>query len=150
MFILEHVQLEAGMDWKLVTYLGYVLVSVALTVWVGRSLFRNGRVFLVDVFDGNRELAGSVNHLLVVGFYLINLGFISLALRTGNAVATATGAVELLSRKLGLVLLVLGVMHMGNVWALNRMRRRNRPAPPQRPLIPPQPVPYPAAPVPGS
>jgi hypothetical protein len=142
--------MEAEMDWKLVTYLGYVLVSVALTIWVGRSLYRNGRVFLVDVFDGNSELANSVNHLLVVGFYLINLGFISLALRTGDAVSTATGAVELLSRKLGLVLLVLGVMHLGNVWALNRMRRRNRPAPSQRPLIPPQPVHYPAAPVPGS
>ena len=136
------------MDWKLVTYLGYVLVSVALTVWVGRSLHRNGRVFLVDVFDGNTELATSVNHLLVVGFYLINLGFISLALRTGDAVSTATVAVELLSRKLGLVLLVLGVMHLGNVLALNRMRRRNRPVPPQRPFAPP--VPYPAAPVPSS
>jgi hypothetical protein len=56
------------------TYLAYLLISVALTVWVARTLHRNGRIFLVDSFLGNEPLADSVNHLLVVGFYLINIG----------------------------------------------------------------------------
>jgi hypothetical protein len=56
-------------------------VSIAMTVWVGRTLFRGGRVFLVDVFGGNDALADSINRLLVVGFYLVNFGFISLNLR---------------------------------------------------------------------
>jgi hypothetical protein len=138
------------MDWKLVMYLVYVTLSVALTVWVGRSLYRNGRVFLINVFAGDRELAGSVNHLLVVGFYLINLGFVALALRTGDAVATATGAVELLSRKMGLVLLVLGVIHLGNVFVLNRMRRRatERQAP-RHPVFPPPNLAQPVMPQPA-
>ncbi len=54
-----------------VTYVVYLLLSIALTVWVARTLFKNGRIFLVDVFHGNEALADSVNHLLVVGFYLI-------------------------------------------------------------------------------
>ena len=62
------------------TQLAYLAISVALTVWVARTLHRNGRVFLVDCFHGNTELADSVNHLLIVGFYLINVGFVSLAL----------------------------------------------------------------------
>jgi hypothetical protein len=143
------------MDWKLVTYLVYVLLSVGLTFWVARSLYRNGRVFLLSVFDGDRELAGSVNHLLVVGFYLINLGFVSFLLRTGDAVATATGAVELLSRKMGVVLLVLGVMHLGNLLILSRMRRRRTaPVPPPMPrqVVGPNLLPYPgtAQAAPGS
>lgn len=134
------------MDWKLATYLMYVLLSVLLTIWVAQSLHRNGKVFLVTVFDGNTELAGSVNHLLVVGFYLINLGFVSFMLQTGDQVSTATGAVELLSRKMGLVLLVLGVMHLGNLLVLNRMRRRH--LTPARIAPPTYPVPdvYPTAP----
>src|SRR3982751_7125368 len=91
-----------------ITYLLYLVISIALTVWVAQTLFKNGRLFLVDVFHGNEALADSVNHLLVVGFYLINLGFVSLALRIGYEVSDARGSIEALSAKVGLVLLVLG------------------------------------------
>src|ERR687889_2780128 len=90
------------------TYLMYVCLSVALTVWVAQTLHKNGRLFLVDVFHGNEALADSVNHLLVVGFYLINLGYVSLMLKIGSPVENPQASIEALSIKIGLVLLVLG------------------------------------------
>ena len=96
------------MNWLLTTYVSYLLISVALTVWVARTLHKNGRIFLVDSFLGNEQLADSVNHLLVVGFYLINIGYVTLALKYGAAAANAQEALETLSTKVGLVLLVLG------------------------------------------
>jgi hypothetical protein len=108
------------------TYLLYLVISVALTVWVARTLFKNGRIFLVDVFRGNAELADSVNHLLVVGFYLINLGYVTLALRMGYEVASLQVSIEALSEKIGFVLLVLGGMHFFNLYVFSRMRRRSR------------------------
>ena len=107
------------------TYLIYLALSIALTVWVGRTLHKNGRVFLVDVFHGNETLADSVNHLLVVGFYLINFGYVSLALKLGYAIETAEQSVEALSVKIGMVLLVLGGMHLFNLFVFSRMRRRS-------------------------
>src|SRR5580692_3486278 len=95
-------------------YLAYLAVSLAATVWVARTLHRNGRSFLVDAFHGNADLADSVNHLLVVGFYLINIGYVTLALRTTADVATARGAIELVCDKVGVVLVVLGAMHFFN------------------------------------
>src|SRR5678809_71887 len=65
-------------------YLIYLTISITLTVWVARTLHKNGRIFLVDSFLGNEQLADSVNHLLVVGFYLINIGYVSLALKYGE------------------------------------------------------------------
>lgn len=109
---------------EITTYLLYLAISIALTVWVGRTLFKNGRVFLVDVFHGNESLADSVNHLLVVGFYLINFGYVSLALKLGYDVATAREGIEALSVKVGMVLLVLGAMHFFNLFIFSRMRRR--------------------------
>lgn len=106
------------------TYLIYLAVSIALTIWVARTLHKNGRVFLVDVFHGNEALADSVNHLLVVGFYLINLGYVSLALKLGYNVDTAQDGIEALSVKVGMVLLVLGGMHFFNLFIFSRMRRR--------------------------
>ena len=106
------------------TYLIYLAISIALTVWVARTLHKNGRVFLVDVFHGNEPLAYSVNHLLVVGFYLINFGYVSLALELGYNVTTAQEGIEALSVKVGMVLLVLGAMHFFNLFIFSRMRRR--------------------------
>lgn len=106
------------------TYLIYLTLSIALTVWVARTLHKNGRVFLVDVFHGNEALADSVNHLLVVGFYLINFGYVSLALKLGYRIETAEQSVEALSVKIGMVLLVLGGMHLFNLFVFSRMRRR--------------------------
>ena len=111
------------MNTTLVTYLVYLAVSIALTVWVARTLHRNGRVFLVDVFDNRSDLADSVNHLLVVGFYLVNFGYVSLALKLAEQVGDAVAATEALSHKVGLVLVVLGGMHFFNLYVFSRIRR---------------------------
>jgi hypothetical protein len=106
------------------TYCAYVACSVLLTVWVAQTLHRNGRVFLVEAFMGNAALADSVNHLLVVGFYLINIGYVALALKYGDKPWSVQTAIEFFSTKIGLVLLVLGSMHFMNLWIFSRMRRR--------------------------
>ena len=118
------------------TYLAYLAISLALTVWVARTLHKNGRVFLVDSFLGNEALADSVNHLLVVGFYLVNIGFVTLALKYGDKATDAPTGLEILSSKVGLVLVVLGVMHFFNLYVFSRLRRRglqHRSAPPPLP-----------------
>lgn len=107
-----------------ITYAIYLVISIAMTVWVARTLHKNGHVFLVDSFGGNEALAASVNHLLVVGFYLINIGYVSLALRETVRPQGAAAAIELLSRKIGWVLLVLGAMHFFNMLVIAKMRRR--------------------------
>jgi hypothetical protein len=114
-----------NVDFLVVTYCFYLLISISLTIWVARTLFRNGRVFLVDVFHGNASLADSVNHLLVVGFYLVNLGYVSLALKLGYDVTSARGSIEALSQKVGVVLMVLGGMHFFNLYVFSRIRRRS-------------------------
>jgi hypothetical protein len=112
------------MTFTVATYLAYLVISIALTAWVGRTLFKNGRVFLVDVFAGNEALADSTNHLLVVGFYLINLGYVAFALTLGRDLPDLRRAIEALSGKVGGVLLVLGLMHFANLFVFSRVRRR--------------------------
>ena len=114
------------MEPKVITYGAYVLISAMLTVWVARTLHKNGRVFLIEVFGGDEGLADSVNHLLVVGFYLINFGYVALALKIGDEIANAKEGIEALSWKIGLVLLVLGGMHFFNLFIFQRIHRRPR------------------------
>ena len=112
--------MEAYTVW---TYILYLTVSMVLTVWVARTLHKNGRVFLVETFR-KEDLADSVNHLLVVGFYLINAGYVTLALKYGDKPNNLKGAIEFFSTKIGLVLLVLGAMHFFNLAVFSKMRRR--------------------------
>jgi hypothetical protein len=110
----------------LACYLSYLAISIALTVWVARTLHKNGRVFLVDAFLGNVELADSVNHLLLVGFYLFNFGYIALALKIDETLSSARQVIEIESYKIGVILVLLGAMHLFNLFVLSRMRGRAR------------------------
>jgi hypothetical protein len=118
---------ENNMNIVVATYLVYLVISIALTIWVAKTLHKNGRPFLLDVFQGNETLADSVNHLLVVGFYLINFGFVSFWLKLGYAISTAQESVEALSTKIGVVLVVLGAMHFFNLFIFTRIRRQSHP-----------------------
>ena len=111
-------------DYTVITYSIYLVIALSVTVWVARTLHKNGRIFLVDCFRGNQELADSVNHLLVVGFYLVNIGFVTLYLKLAFPVTDAKGVFEALSGKIGTVLIVLGAMHFWNIWLFNKLRKR--------------------------
>ena len=109
-----------------IIYCSYIAISVAMTMWVARTLHRNGRLFLIDAFRGNDALADAVNHLLVVGFYLVNLGYILLALKTTDPLWTTRQIIETESWKIGVVVLILGLMHIANIVILALMRLGGR------------------------
>ena len=77
----------------------------------------HGRVFLARGCKGNDALADALSHLLSVGFYLLHIGFILLALKLGGPVRELVAAIELVSTKIGLVLVVLACSHFVH-WAL--------------------------------
>lgn len=113
-----------------ITYATYVVVTVTLTIWVAKTLHGNGRIFLVDAFHGNEAMADAVNKLLVVGFYLINFGFVALFLRFGEKPVDTITGIEYIATKVGVVLVVLGAMHFFNMFNFAKMRgkaRRGRP-----------------------
>lgn len=106
------------------SYVLYLIIALAITVWVARTLSKNGIVFLIQCFGQNDELARSTNHLLVVGFYLINIGFITLTLSYAGEPQTISGAIRFLSGKVGLAVMVLGGMHFFNMAMIARFGRK--------------------------
>lgn len=119
-------------------YCVYAGVSVGLTIWLARTLSKSGEVFLDDVFVDNPRMAPAVNRLLVVGFYLLNLGYAFVTLKAGRDVLTPVQAMETLAAKLGALLISLGVIHFGNMYLFHRIRRRSQirlAPPPVRPQM---------------
>jgi hypothetical protein len=131
---------------RLTDYFIYLAASAVMTVWVSRTLFKNGRPFLVSALK-EEGLADSVNTLLVVGFYLINLGAAALLINAGGTPGSVADMIQETVTRVGGVALVLGFMHFFNMFVLWVIRRSGR-------IKPPSPInPYqwtPPAPAPGA
>ena len=112
------------MSYILVSYSLYLTITIILTIWVARTLFRNGKIFLVDIFHGNLELAHAVNNLLLVGFYLVNIGYAVYTLSITNEITTPRALIEHLSLKVGAIILILGGMHFFNMLVFFKLRKR--------------------------
>jgi len=112
------------MELKALTYLIYVIISLALAFSVGKILHKHGKKFLMDIFKGDETLVDSINMLLLIGFYLVNLGYILFTLITRNKVENWVEVIELLSTKIGSIVIVLGLMHFVNILILFKLRSR--------------------------
>lgn len=111
------------MNYYILTYAIYLPLSVFITIWVAKVLFNNGKLFLIDIFHGDKELAHSVNNLLLVGFYLVNIGYVFFTMREYGTIENERQFIELLIPKLGLIILTLGGMHFFNLFIFFRLRR---------------------------
>lgn len=107
-----------------IAYALYLAITIGITIWVARTLSKNGEVFLIQCFGHNADVARSTNHLLVVGFYLVNIGFITLTLSLGAEPQTVTDTIRFLSNKVGLAVMVLGGMHFFNMGAVAQFGRK--------------------------
>jgi hypothetical protein len=114
------------MNYTVLSYLIYLPITLALTMWVARTLFSNGRIFLVEIFANDESLADSVNRLLLVGFYLINVGYAVYTLKIISEVETYQAVIEILSLKVGAIILILGGMHFFNLFILFNLRKKSR------------------------
>src|SRR5688500_3089106 len=108
----------------LTTYLLYLVLSIGVAAFVAHTLYRRGRVFLLDTFRGNEILADSINHLRRIGFYLITVGYVAMSMSWGKTPGDLVEATEFLSARVGVVLLLVGFMHVLATSRLTWMRRR--------------------------
>jgi hypothetical protein len=105
------------------TYLVYLAISITLTVWVARTLHRNGRIFLVEAFHGKEALADSMNHLLAVAYYSLVLGYLLLTLTIYENPTDLPTALEILAVRFGGIGMVLGIVQFISLLILSRLQK---------------------------
>jgi hypothetical protein len=110
----------------IIAYFIYLPIVLALTWYVARTLFQNGKVFMLDIFHGREDIAMSTNNLFEVGFYLLNIGFALFYLRIWYTIEHAQGLVEVLSQKIGGFSIYLGIMLFFNLYMFFRGRKASK------------------------
>ncbi|WP_339848796.1 hypothetical protein [uncultured Dokdonia sp.] len=118
----------------IIGYFIYLPVILLLTFFVSRTLFKNGKTFMLDIFKGKEEIASATNKLFEVGFYLLNLGFGLLILKISDYRFDETyqSLIEILSSKIGGFSIYLGAMLFLNLLLFFRGRRKSRAIQPQQ------------------
>lgn len=107
-----------------IAYLVYLPVVILLTWYVAHTLFKNSKVFMLDIFHGNEGIAMATNKLFETGFYLLNLGFALWIMEIAYDISTNRSVLEILSAKIGGYCIMLGVMLFLNLYLFFRGRKR--------------------------
>lgn len=110
----------------IIAYSIYLPVTIGLTYYVAKVLFRNGKVFMLDIFRGREEIATSTNKLFQVGFYLLNLGFAFLTLKIAYGVRGTQDVFEAVSSKIGGFSIYLGIMLFFNLYMFFRGKKKSK------------------------
>jgi len=104
-------------------YCIYLPVVIVLTWYVAHTLFKNSRVFMMDIFHGKADIALSTNRLFETGFYLLNLGFALKIMEVATEISNSRTMLEILSSKVGGFSIYLGVMLFLNLYFFFRGKR---------------------------
>jgi hypothetical protein len=110
-------------DFNLMAYVVYLPVIIALTWYVAHTLFKNSKIFMLDIFHGKTDIALSTNTLFETGFYLLNLGFALLIMEVSAEIINSRNLLEILSAKIGGFAIYLGIMLFFNLYLFFRGRR---------------------------
>ena len=106
------------MNYSTIFNISYIFITILLVVYVANYLFRNGKTFLNSAFKGAEEVANSINNLLKMGFYLVNIGYALISIKININILDVSGLLEILAIKIGLIVLILGAMHFFNMYIL--------------------------------
>ena len=107
----------------IVAYFIYLPVALLLTWIVAHTLFKNGLIYMRDIFFGREDIAKATNSLFKIGFYLLNIGFALYVLKIYEALAGMQDTIEVLSYKIGGFSIYLGVMLFLNLYLFFRGKR---------------------------
>jgi hypothetical protein len=106
------------MNYNILSYCIYAPITFYITIWVGRELHKTGRFFVCEMTGNNNTLADAINNSLLVGYYLLNLGYITIMINSWEEISTFTETLILLCNRVGTIVLTLGIIHYLNMLTL--------------------------------
>ena len=107
-------------------YFIYLFITYLITVHVGLVFYRNGRIYILNLVRGDEKLADSINRILLTGYYLLNLGYAALMIRSWQTIYTWTEVLSSISTMTGKIMLLLAVIHFFNMLALYLISKRKQ------------------------
>ena len=111
-------------NYNLISYIIYLPITFYITVVVGWILYKKGIVFLNDTFNSNLELASILNRFLLLGYYLLNLGYAAVSIHIFSEINSISQLIEELSKRIGMLIIGLAIMHYFNMYTFSHFNKQ--------------------------
>ena len=111
------------MNYNVGAYIVFLTLMIFLIVYVGRYFYTNGRVFIISLFNGQEALADQVNRLLLIGYYLLNIGYAFLKLRQWEKIGGLEAMVSSVAGNIGALIFILALIHYCNMLVIYLLSR---------------------------
>lgn len=109
--------------YNLITYSIYLTVGAIVILLVGKNLHTNGYYLILNLFD-NELFTKTINNLLLVGYYLVNIGYLAITIINFDKLDTLEMVLVALTDKIGIILFILGILHFNNILILSLLSRK--------------------------
>lgn len=103
------------MNYNILAYIIFLTLIIFIIVYVGRYFYSNGRIFIIALFNGNSTMADYINELLLIGYYLFNIGYAFLKLRQWEKVNNLETLFSSLATNIGVLIFILALVHYFNM-----------------------------------
>lgn len=103
------------MNSNIIAYIIYIILTVFIIYHVGRMFHRNGRIFILQLHRGDTGTTDTINNILLVAYYLFNMGYAFLRLRLWERVSSPAQLIASVSNHIGVLILILAVTHYFNM-----------------------------------
>ena len=113
------------MNYNIVSYAIYIALSAYIILRVGYLFYHFGEIYLRYLLAGNAALAKSLSNLLLMGYYLLNLGFAFYNLGRWPRILNLNELLYNLCQNVGGICLILGLLHFGNLFWIYLLQKRN-------------------------
>jgi len=105
------------MNLNIIGYIIYLILTSAVILKVGNICYNNGNVFIKNLLKENIELSIQINKALLIGYYLLNIGYSAITIITWNKIKTNAYLVEIISQKISIIILI---MHYSNIFLIKK------------------------------
>lgn len=112
------------MNYNILAYTIYLVIMIYIIVYVGKLFYRNGRIFILGLFKGDAVQTDHLNNILLLAYYLFNIGYALVKLRYWTHVTNVEVLVSSLGSNIGMLILILAVMHYFNMLLIYFLSKR--------------------------
>ncbi|MFB6454261.1 hypothetical protein ACE38W_03235 [Chitinophaga sp. Hz27] len=113
---------------NILAYIIYFFITALITILAGWLFYHNGRHFILYFFKGDVGLTDSVNKLLLIGYYLLNLGYAIIMIGFWEQLNSWQQLIETVASMCGRIMITLGIIHwvnMATIYLLGKKRENN-------------------------
>ena len=108
------------MNLNIIGYVIYLLITTFIIINVGKICYRNGNIYVAQLIPKHEDLCQKTNQVLLIGYYLLNLGYCGMTIISWDKIISYSQLVEVISIKTATIICIIAILHYFNIYIITK------------------------------